>query len=98
MGTKRTLGVKPPLLSPAVPAGAEEIQESSLLGVMKDYMQQASKTANEMLTKVQESQVAENARYAAGPLLRASVPAPCILAGLPPWQERLPAQPGSVPP
>lgn len=48
-------------------AGADEGEGSLLLGSMQGYMEQASKTVQDALSSMQESDIAVVARYAHGP-------------------------------
>lgn len=48
-------------------AGAEEVEGSLLLGSVQGYVEQASKTVQDALSNVQESDIAVVARYAHWP-------------------------------
>lgn len=50
------------LLTRCFPTGAEEVEGSLLLGSVQGYMEQASKTVQDALSSVQESDIAVVAR------------------------------------
>lgn len=56
-----------PLLSSVLPAGAVETEDASLLGFMHSYVQHATRTAQDALTRVQDSKMAQQARYTGWP-------------------------------